>query len=69
MQGDPNLNKLRINEKSQKIQNPQGFQAISRRVSDVRKRVSESGFERARCIESRVLHMREFNTISGCVES
>ena len=46
-------NKHRINEREDP-ESTKDFKTISRRVSDVRKRVSESGFERADALRVRV---------------
>ena len=45
------------------LESTRDFKTISRRVLDVRKRVSESGFERVDASKS--FHMREFNVILG----
>jgi len=46
------LNKYRINERVGRSGIHKGFKIISGRVSDVRERVSESGFEQSGCVKS-----------------
>jgi len=43
-------------KESEDLESTRDFKIISGRVSDVRKRVSESGFERAGALRVRVLH-------------
>src|SRR5882724_4566848 len=50
-------------KESEDLESTRDFQTISRRVSEVRKRVSESGFERADALRVRVFFTREFNAI------
>src|SRR5882724_12809502 len=51
-------------KESEDLESTRDFKTISGRVSDVRKRVSESGFERADAL-SKSFRMREFNAILG----
>jgi len=51
---DAELNKHRINERVGRSRIHEGLQDHIQKVSDVRKRVSESGFERADALRIRV---------------
>ena len=48
------LNECRINKESEDPESTRDFRIISGRVSEVRERVSESGFERADVLRVRV---------------
>src|SRR5882724_3052338 len=51
------------------LESTRDFKTISRRVSDVRERVSESGFERADVLRVRVLAQGSSTQSSGRAES
>src|SRR5882724_3141619 len=56
-------------KESKDLESTRGFKNISGSVSDVRKRVSESGFERANALRVRVFTQGSSTQSSGHVES
>ena len=52
-------------KQSEDLESTRDLRAVSERVSEIRDRVSESGFERVASVESDGVHMREFNAILG----
>src|SRR5882724_13497215 len=56
-------------KESEDLGSTRDFKTISGRVSDVRKRVSDSGFERADVLRVRIFASGSSAQSSGCVES
>src|SRR5882724_4872126 len=56
-------------KESEDLESTRDFKTISGRVSEVRKRVSESGFERADALRVRVFTRGSSTQSLGCVES